>query len=217
MDIVKKYYLNETQININKITLKLYQTENLDKFFDNIYTKELEEDGRIPYFVNIWQSGLKLIDYFINYFPQEKITGSNFLELGSGTGLSGIGLGLLGANITFSDFERDSILLCEENAKLNNIKNYKTLLADWRNFPRLDENFNYIIGSDLLYEERFVLPLANTVEYLLQKGTKFIFSDPTRTYFLPFLELMEKKGFVWNILKEYIDETTEIRIFEVYK
>jgi ETFB lysine methyltransferase len=218
MDIIEKYRLLNKEIKISDICINLYHTDNLDSFFDNLDPAEYEKDERFPYFVNIWQSGLNLTKYLVEEFPRTKIAGSTFLELGSGTGITGLALSLLGGHITFSDYEEDSLRLCEVNSAANNITNYDTILADWRHFPESVKRYDYIIGSDLLYEKRFLVPLVTTTKKLMEKGSKFIYADPGRNYYLEYLDMMRDGGFRTELLKDVeLEKNQKIKIFLIEK
>jgi len=217
MNIIEKYGLTIKNIEISDMIIKLYQTENLDKFLDTIDPDEYYKDERFPYFVNVWQSGIGLSLYFKKHFQIDHIKGKSFLELGSGTGIVGIVISLLGGIVTFSDYEEDSLSMCEANYKLNELKDFKGFIGDWRDFPFPEKSFDYIIGSDLLYEKRFVTPLSVVTDYFLRKDSSFILSDPDRNHCPEFIKTMGEKG--CNTAKNielYPDGKQKVNIFTIY-
>jgi ETFB lysine methyltransferase len=215
MNVVSKYGLTPKEIIISNLKIKLFQTENLDRFLDTIDPDEFYKDERFPYFVNIWPAGIALSQYFIEEFPKSEIKGKTFLELGCGTGIVGIIISFLGGNVVFSDYENDSILLTEANFKENGLTDFNAFTGDWRNFPET-QDFDYIIGSDLLYEKRFVEPLMKTAEIYLNKNSGFILSDPDRNHCPNFILQMEKK-YSTEQIKETFIEKQKVNIFKVQK
>ena len=218
MNVIEKYRLEQKTLDFGKIKIDLYHTDNLDSFFDKLDPAAFNEDERFPYFVNIWQSGYFLARYLIEEIGDKNLYNKQILELGSGTGMTGLAAGLLGAQITFTDYEEDSLKLCDTNAAANGIRSHKLLLADWRNFPDTGIKYDFIIGSDLLYENRFLLPLVETSSGLIDEGAVFLYADPCRNYHKEYLSIMEKKGYKTSFLRSYVNENKlEVRIFEIKK
>jgi predicted nicotinamide N-methyase len=218
MDLIEKYGLERKRINIGNISMNLFHTDNIDGFFDKLDPVLFEKDERFPYFVNIWQSGMYLSRYLVEEFNVKNIKGKSFLELGSGTGVTGLALSILGGQVTFSDYEEDSLSLCKLNSLINGFSNVNTILADWRNFPETGKSFDYVIGSDLLYEKRFLMPLVKTTKHFIENGSTFLYSDPGRNYYIDYLDIMMKEGFETALLKEYKPaKNQEIKIFMVKK
>ena len=94
----------------------------------------------------------------------------NILELGAGTGLTGIVASLLGANVTITDV-KDSLDTCTANVNENLRKDRhnfqvkplswgQNLNKDWSN-----EYFDYIIGADLVYIEDVLGDLIKTFQH----------------------------------------------------
>ena len=208
MNLLTKYKLIQKTIKLDNLRIKLYQSENLDAYFDAMTSVDFGVDERFPYFVNIWESGIQLSNFFLKDY---KLSNKNIIELGSGGGIVGITLGLSGNHVLFTDFETDALKLCEINAYLNKFKNYDTLLCDWRNFPEIEKDFDYIIGSDLLYEKRFVMPLYNTVKPFINKGCVFILSDPGRNHIMEFIELFKDDNYKIVQLKK----NEKVLIYEI--
>ncbi|HOV15319.1 MAG TPA: methyltransferase domain-containing protein, partial [Spirochaetota bacterium] len=152
--------------------------------------------------------------YFVDFYGRDNIYGKTVLELGSGSGLTGIVLSRLGAEVIFTDYLDDALTLCKENAKLNNIDDITTLKCDWRNFPTIKEKIDIVIGSDLLYEDNLIVPLFITIQQFLESKIPVIISDPQRYGLDKFLSLIKKSGYTFIEIYRSND-TIPIKIFMI--
>ena len=217
MDIITKYNLKENKYFYRGNEIKIFQTENIDSLLDKISDEQFDVDERFPYFVKVWDSGYNLAKYFIEEFDKNLIRDKKYLELGSGSGIVGIALCLNGAKVVFSDYEIDSLSLCKINANANNITEVKLLSADWRNFPEVDTQIDYLIASDIFYENRFLLPLIDLTKRFLDKGTKFILSDPGREYCQLYLDCLNNDDYKVVLLKNYKNQENPVRDIRIYQ
>jgi ETFB lysine methyltransferase len=182
--IIKEY-------RFSKNIIKLEQVENVDILVDEITNDEFNQDERLPYWAEVWPSARAFTEYILKNPGEFK--NKNTLELGCGIGLVGIAATIAGANVTFSDYEKEAINFTKNNYFLNFREQVETILLDWRN-PKHDKQYEIIIATDILYEERFLEPVYKTLQkLLLEKGTVYI-AEPDRTIAKPFFEMM-KNGF----------------------
>jgi predicted nicotinamide N-methyase len=104
-------------------------------------------------------------------------------------------LSLLGAQVTLTDVE--SVLpLLHKNALKNSCKvDIKSI--DWCGEFQINEIFDFIIASDVVYKQDLVIPFINTVEKLCTPKTVFYLCQVIRDSFVHslFLEEMKKRGF----------------------
>lgn len=217
MSVLDRYSMTTLTYKVGEIEIELYQTSSLDSIVEGMTEEDFGPDERFPYFLTTWDSGLELARYLIEEPQAVSLPGKKVLELGSGTGISGIFAAKLGAEVTFSDYEEESLKLCESNGRLNNIDNFHLLTADWRNFPTLDSQPDLVIGSDLLYEERQCRPLFETVASFIKEGIEFYLSDPGRDYIDKFLELCRNSNFQVDTMKEYNNRVSKVRNVKVYR
>jgi predicted nicotinamide N-methyase len=131
---------------------------------------------------------LAFSDYILNNADEFK--SKNILELGCGIGLVGIAATMAGAEVTFSDYEYESLNFTQNNYFLNFRERAKTLLLDWRK-PNLNKQFEIIIASDILYEKRFLKPVYDTLNMLLAETGMVYIAEPNRTIAKPFFEMMK--------------------------
>ena len=140
------------------------------------------------------------------------VKGKRILDLGSGTGITGFVAAALGASEVYVTEYDNKILmdLLERNVKLNEYKNGSKVFAKaltWGNqehHKELNPPFDLIIGSDLLYQERWVQDLLNTFTSCLSKdqNSKIIISYKKRPgKEAPFLLLREAQKLSFKIEK----------------
>jgi predicted nicotinamide N-methyase len=120
----------------------------------------------------IWPSGLFMCD-FLKRNP-ELVKGKRVLELGSGTGLTGLYAAKLGAShVTLTDFIDFNI----ENIKRNIKENGLERVSEPRWFKwgtNLREQWDVIIGSDIIYPAMDKDALINAIKMHLKPGGRCI-------------------------------------------
>jgi methyltransferase-like protein 23 len=96
----------------------------------------------------LWPSAL-----FLSFYLYEQEVHGNILELGAGIGLPGLILAkCLGCNVTLTDKSSDVVL---DNLKQNvtrNRVNAKVMSLNWGELIEMEQNIDYIIGSDIFYD-----------------------------------------------------------------
>ncbi|EDQ85576.1 uncharacterized protein MONBRDRAFT_38764 [Monosiga brevicollis MX1] len=107
--------------------------------------------------------------------------GRRVLELGSGCGLLGIGLAMLGAHVTLTDMGDEVIQgNLRSNARLNwqddlpTTHTVKVEPLDWTQpeaaLERLEMPYDLVVATDVVYKEQDVPPLVHTLETVVRPG-----------------------------------------------
>ncbi|XP_078419419.1 EEF1A lysine methyltransferase 3-like [Cetorhinus maximus] len=130
----------------------------------------------------VWDAGIALC----RYFEKENInfTGKKLIELGSGTGIVGILAALLGGNVTLTD-QPNILQQIEYNISANipsacrHRLNVRPLTwgEDHTNFPN---DYDFILGSDLVYSSVYYSSLIRTLHYLANPDTAIYLSSAFR-------------------------------------
>ncbi len=176
--------------------LKLKRVQNLDDLIEAISDEEFNKDERLPYWAELWPSALGLSNFLLQH--PELIENQTVLELGVGLGLTSLVLRKLNpARLLLTDYEQSALDLTRDNFLLNKMPLPAMQLLDWRN-PDLSERFTRIVASDILYEERFFVPLFNLFNQYLQPGGKIIIAEPNRAVARTFFEQLAVRGFQWQ-------------------
>ena len=132
------------------------------------------------YWDRIWPSSVALSDYLIHQFFPTNLTGTKVLEVGCGTGLPGVVAASLGAFTMFSDMVPVTLEAVKETCRLNHISNFDTCTLDWSEKIKSKERYDYVIGSEVFYDEAILVDIAYVLEQVLTPGGKGIFCDPNR-------------------------------------
>lgn len=167
-------------VELNGEILPLYVAADLEALVD-----DPADPDQTPCWAEAWPAARGLAAYFLQAPP--RLEGKTVLELGAGVGLPGVACGLQSAAVTFSDFQRHALRLCEANARLHRLASYRLLPADWRNFT-CRERFDLVLASDIAYEPR-LLPFLRAVLLDVSKpGGSIYFSHPGRPVTFSFIE-----------------------------
>jgi len=120
----------------------------------------------------IWPTPLFMCDFLKR--NSELVKGKRVLELGSGTGIVGLYIAKLGAtHVTLTDFIDFNI----ENMKINAKENKLEGLTEPRWFQwgtSLCEQWDVIIGCDIVYPSMDKIALIKAIKMHLKPGGKFI-------------------------------------------
>jgi predicted nicotinamide N-methyase len=139
----------------------------------------------------VWDSSQVLAQLMLDY----DIEGKRILELGCGIALSSLLLNRRGANITSTDYHPEAEAYLRTNTRLNEDRDIPFFLADW-DAPAIDERrFDLIIGSDVLYENYQLAPLARFIEQHAAADCEVIVVDPGRKQQGGFRNEMSQYGF----------------------
>mmetsp|Transcript_40034 Transcript_40034/g.58895 ORF Transcript_40034/g.58895 Transcript_40034/m.58895 type:complete len:330 (-) Transcript_40034:368-1357(-) len=186
-----------------------------------------EEDGTNSV---VWPAGVKMARLLASPTAKVLLQGKkNVLEMGSGCGISGMGLiaalarseDPMKTKVTLTDFP-SALPLLEANFE----ENQEAILAEsgisanvaklaWGNEEHIkdlgDDKFDLIIGSDLLYKpsEKIIKALSSTINTVLDPENGLIIlairwrePDQERIFF----QDMEKLGYEFVLVEEHINE-----------
>lgn len=141
-----------------------------------------------PYWAQAWDSSYGLL----TWLSGRDWTGQQVLDLGCGLGISTAGLLAAGAEVVAGDNARPGL----EFARLNTFPwNHRCRVReiDWR-ASRLNQRFDWIVGSDILYDRQQIEPLDRFFREHLGEGGKVLLADPSRPMTVEFLEQLQRRG-----------------------
>uniref|UniRef100_UPI00398EE186 EEF1A lysine methyltransferase 3-like n=1 Tax=Pristiophorus japonicus TaxID=55135 RepID=UPI00398EE186 len=138
--------------------------------------------GNLGVSAYVWDAGLALC----RYFEKENInfSGKKVIELGSGTGIVGILVTLLGGAVTMTD-QPNILQQIEHNISTNvpsaSRQRLKVCSLTWgedhTNFPA---DYDFVLGSDIVYSSVTYSSLIRTLHYLAKQGTTIYLSSAFR-------------------------------------
>ncbi len=191
-----KYHTERTTLDIAGLAVQLDRIRNLDDLMNELIAKgeahEDYQDDRLPYWADLWHAAIGLA----RVVAREKLVapGQRVTEIGCGLGLPGVTAGVLGAEVTFTDYMPEALQFAEHNWQLNIDRPVRLLQMDWR-APNPGARADVLLAADIAYEKRFFEPLYQTFRTLLPTGGTLLLSEPGRGVATPFLENLPKEGF----------------------
>ncbi|WP_163340319.1 methyltransferase [Desulfopila sp. IMCC35008] len=145
-----------------------------------------------PFFGIIWESGIHLA----NLMEDHPVGGKSILEIGCGIGLASLVLNHRGANITATDYHPEVKVFLDENTHLNKDPDISFVRTSWDDhLPNTLGLFDFIIGSDLLYEQEHPGILASFINRHAKKKSTALIVAPQRGYSCRFMKHMTEFGF----------------------
>ena len=161
-------------------------------------------DGVDPYWGKLWGSATDSADCLLR---SNLPAGATALEVGCGAGLLGIAGLMCGLKVTFSDHEPKAVQLAAKNARLNGLSEFETIVLDW-NQP-VDQQFDFIVASDVLYQESSHELILNLAAKMLAANGKLMIGDPGRMLVRKFLD--QASGLNWRF-KLYSKQMKEVLV-----
>jgi len=170
---------SEEVIEVAGRRLSLLRPPSADALIDE---KAFDEDEFLPYWAELWPSGLALA----RAVAALDLRGARVLELGAGLGLPSLAAALGGADVLATDWAEDAVELLRANAERNGVA-LRAEVVRWdapepllRGAP-----WTLMLGADLLYERRNADQL---LELLPRLGRDVLLADPGRPFARGFLE-----------------------------
>ena len=195
-----QYETRVTREKSGSFELDVEALASLDLTIDALFA-ELEKTGDeklleelCPYFGQIWPAARGLTSY-LGECPDASIQGKRVLEVGCGLALPSMILAKRGALVTATDFHPEVPAFLERNLRANGLQGrveYRSL--DWRLLSAEAEPWDWIIGSDILYEKQHVAEVARALVRLAGPRTRLVIGDPGRPYLQGFLDEMKRLG-----------------------
>jgi len=221
--IHRTYQTQRKTWNINDLSIDFTQIADPDRVLDQVAEAEdrLERlSGRrtegdqlhLPYWAELWDSALGIGQLLAR--RRAEFAGKSAMDLGCGMGLAGTVAARLGMRVLFADLEPPALLFAQLNS-LADAPRVRTHLLNWQT-DRLDEQFDLIIGADILYERKqwdFLEPFWRA--HLAPGGTVLL-GEPGRQTGEMFIDWIAGKGWPLEQHNETVaTRATPIRIFEL--
>ncbi|MEH6586818.1 MAG: methyltransferase domain-containing protein [Halioglobus sp.] len=124
----------------------------------------------------LWASSRVLANFMLKF----DVAGRRVLELGCGTALTSLLLNKQRQDITATDFHPDVEAMLQRNVALNGDETIPFERTGWKDGDSTLGLFDLIIGSDVLYEQENVHPLAQFIEEHAMPTCEVVIVDPGR-------------------------------------
>jgi len=149
-----------------------------------------DEDEFLPYWAELWPSGIELADLVAKL----DLRGKRVIEVGCGLALPSLAAALAGAEVLATDWAQEAVDLVVVNAEENGLALAAAVL-DWGSV-RVGEigQFDLVLAADVLYEERNAVPLLQLLEAVVVPGGGVLIADPGRRHAAVFFEFARSAG-----------------------
>ncbi|XP_019645726.1 PREDICTED: protein N-lysine methyltransferase METTL21A-like [Branchiostoma belcheri] len=148
---------------------------------------------------------------------KDSVVDRNVIELGAGTGLTGIVASLLGAKVTLTDtkeaLESTSINVGRNTKKVRHAPKVQQLRwgADLHMYPESD-HYDYILGADIIYIEDTFPDLLRTLRHLCDRDTVILLASKIRYPRDERFYSMLRQEYDVRVVKE--DREEEVKIYK---
>ncbi|MBN1655932.1 MAG: methyltransferase domain-containing protein [Deltaproteobacteria bacterium] len=190
-DIENRFGLRVKSHRIGEMDIKVAEVDRVDEMVCEIYPEAVTTHGDAPVWMITWPASFGLAEYLLH---SQSVEGLKILELGCGTAATGIALAKGGADVICTDYDPLALTLARFNAKLNRCSSISIRLLDWYK-PDLNESFDLVVGSEVVYFEKSYLPLVSVLKHYARSDGKIFLSDQQRPQMSSFIKLCSREGF----------------------
>jgi len=168
----REYKPDTADLAIRGKKFRFYVPNSIERFIDQ---KNLLHD--FPLWSKIWEASLILADYLAG-IPVEPE--KNFLEIGAGIGVAGITAAAIGHRFTITEYDHHALSFLRANAEKNcSPYSPEIIKLDW-NKPSLEKVFDYIVASEVVYNEVSFQPLSLLLKKYLKPDGEIILTMEIR-------------------------------------
>lgn len=186
--IKKEYTVHFEPLKLRDVRLNLLKISDLEPLLSG--KDPLRNPSEFPFWVKLWEAALVLAEFLAS---QQYQKGNTLLDLGAGIGAPGLAAAACGCHTTLSDYEELILDFQKVSAAASGLENVSFTMLDWLDPPEM-EQFDIIIGAEILFREEFFQPLLNVMRRALKPdGVIYLAHDKKRKSLAPFLHLAESE------------------------
>ena len=199
----KDYETDVSPVTIGNRQFQFLVPKSIDRFLN-------PDDplNHFPLWAKIWDASLVLADELAGWTVRP---GTKFVEIGCGLGLVGVVAASCGHEVTMTEYAPHALAFARANALLNGLAELRVIALDW-NQPALNETFDFIIGSEVVYHERDFDPIRELFQMLLKPGGEIILCGEIRKTNMAFLGLLQNAYTVKTRKKTLRSDTKSISV-----
>ncbi len=169
-----------------------------------------EELAWQPYWAEAWDTAHGMAVHLAAL----ELAGRDVLDLGCGLGLTGAVAAARGAHVLLADYAPPALLFAELNTWPWR-EQTRVARVNWR-ADHLDEKFDLIIGSDILYDRDDLPYLDRFWREHLKAGGKVLLGEPSRAMSREFFDWLRNQPWQMEVTTMQIPDTQRpVRIVEL--
>ena len=186
-ELERRFVTERTRITLTDRVFEVLHPRSAEDLIDE---EDFARDERLPYWAEIWPSGVILAEGLSGLRGE----GLRLLELGSGIGLVSIAAVLAGFEVLATDYYEDALRFTRVNVAHNTGIDPATRLVDWRSPPDDLGTFDLVVASDVLYEQPYADLLADLLPRVMAPSGRALVADPGRLAAPRFRGACESRG-----------------------
>jgi len=164
--------------------------------------------NNFPLWAKVWKASWVLSGHLADLSPH---VNRRLLEIGGGVGLVSIVAATFGHKITMTEWDPDALNFARANAFLNHCPDLPIKMLDW-NHPRLNDQFDVIVASEVTYKEENVYPLIQLFKSSLTPGGEIILASEIRQGGKDLFRLFKSDFDITVAKKTLRSETETVRV-----
>lgn len=173
-------------LDLGPVRLHLATVADLEPLLEG--KNPLDNPSDFPFWARLWESAIVLARYLAG---QQYAEGTKLLELGAGMGAPGLAAAAAGCRVTLTDYEERILDFERLSAAASRLDNVRFSILDWKNPPAM-EQYDIIVGAEILFREEFFEPLLQVIGRALKPGgVVYLAHDARRQSLMPFLQKAE--------------------------
>lgn len=193
----RQYKTEQRTLELPGTDFYYWAPQDIEELIREVTENDFCKDERLPYWSHLWPSAICLQQFL----DQHSVlwAGKRVLELGCGLGMNSFFLYRKSSLLLSIDYEPTALRYARLNFLINSNPvpmspaSAPLCAMDWRQ-PALKGRFDILIGSDVLYEQRFFTPIQLLIQEFMNPQAKLIFSEPGRTITKSFCTQLHESG-----------------------
>ena len=174
-------------VGIGSQKLDILQIKDMPAYLEKLTARsDSAQKVELPFWAKIWQASV-LLGHFLQTIPVN--SGTTALEIGAGIGLCGLVTASRGMDTTITDIDENALLFTRINILKNGLEKTARVVALDYSKPWAGPKYDYVIGSEVLYQEENYESLVKLFRNAVKPGGEVILSRDFRRKSTNFFEM----------------------------
>ncbi|KAI8899379.1 putative methyltransferase-domain-containing protein [Globomyces pollinis-pini] len=169
---------------------------------------------------SVWDGSLVLAKYLERNQSYLDLSNKSVIEIGAGRGIVGLSCAVLGPkSVVLTDVE-PIIPTLMKSISLNKLSNITASALDWNDNAGINQKFDLILASDVVWVYELIEPLVFTLKNLTHATSTILLSHQSRSTRadVHLFELLTQHGFKYELIdKSLLDPVIQRDVINIYK